>query len=634
MPSNIVVPEVGESIVDARVAKWLRKEGDAVSAGDPLVELETDKIDVEVSAPHAGVLSRIDRKDGDDVKVGEVLGILEESAKGAATPAGDPPATESEESAKGEAGRTPRATPTARKAAEANEVDLSQVRGSGDAGRVMRRDVESAAGSSEPAAKVATPAAEPPAAAAAKAKPAPPVAEDRRRHEGDRTEERVRMSKRRATIAKRLIEAQSTAAMLSTFNEVDMTAVMALRERHKQAFKERHGVNLGIASFFVKASIGALRAFPRVNAEIQGDDMVLKHYYDIGVAVGASEGLVVPVLRDADRLTFAEVEKGIREFAKRAEDGTLSLADLKGGTFTITNGGVFGSLLSTPILNPPQVGILGLHKIQDRPIAVNGQVVIRPMMYVALTYDHRIIDGSEAVTLPRARQGTGRGSGRAAARLNTSTRTLRESPMCALLVVANLLIALAVPAAPATAQIPPGKLRLDLLSSAVSAGQFVPVGDSGGAIMTTPIGGGYRLRISREGSRRRDCPSWYLTVHRDRSDEDWLRPRPPNHGSNWRDISAPNHEMHGDVRRFWLAEPPTEMTLQLHGVVTRGEGLGACFTAGYAEISWKPLPRLPREALEGIWREAHRREPASTRFPRGWLGDDDRPVLGCGRVDC
>ena len=205
------------------------------------------------------------------------------------------------------------------------------------------------------------------------------------------------MSKRRATIAKRLVEAQSTAAMLSTFNEVDMTAVMALRERHKQAFKDRHGVNLGIASFFVKASIGALRAFPRVNAEIQGDDMVLKHYFDIGVAVGASEGLVVPVLRDADRLTFAEVEKGIREFAKRAEDGTLSLADLKGGTFTITNGGVFGSLLSTPILNPPQVGILGLHKIQDRPIAVNGQVVIRPMMYVALTYDHRIIDGSEAV---------------------------------------------------------------------------------------------------------------------------------------------------------------------------------------------------------------------------------------------
>ena len=214
---------------------------------------------------------------------------------------------------------------------------------------------------------------------------------------GTRTEERVRMSKRRATIAKRLVEAQSTAAMLSTFNEVDMTAVMALRERHKQTFKERHGVGLGIASFFVKASIGALRAYPRLNAEIQGDEMILKHYYDIGVAVGASEGLVVPVIRDAERLSFAEIEKQIRDFAKRAEDGTLSLADLKGGTFTITNGGVFGSLLSTPIINPPQVGILGLHKIQDRPVAVNGQVAVRPMMYIALTYDHRIVDGSEAV---------------------------------------------------------------------------------------------------------------------------------------------------------------------------------------------------------------------------------------------
>ena len=205
------------------------------------------------------------------------------------------------------------------------------------------------------------------------------------------------MSKRRATIARRLVEAQSTAAMLTTFNEVDMSAVMALRERHKQPFKERHGVGLGIASFFVKASIGALRAFPRINAEIQGDEMVLKHYFDIGIAVGASEGLVVPVLRDADTMTFARIEQGIRDFAGRAEDGTLSLADLKGGTFTITNGGVFGSLLSTPILNPPQAGILGLHKIQERPIAVNGQVVLRPMMYVALTYDHRIVDGAEAV---------------------------------------------------------------------------------------------------------------------------------------------------------------------------------------------------------------------------------------------
>ncbi len=205
------------------------------------------------------------------------------------------------------------------------------------------------------------------------------------------------MSKRRATIARRLVEAQSTAAMLSTFNEVDMSAVMSLRERHKQAFRDKHGIGLGIASFFVKASIGALRAFPRLNAEIQGDEMVLKQYYDIGVAVGESEGLVVPVLREADRMGFAAIETQIRDFAKRAEDGSLSLADLKGGTFTITNGGVFGSLLSTPILNPPQVGILGLHKIQDRPVALGGQVQIRPMMYVALTYDHRIVDGAEAV---------------------------------------------------------------------------------------------------------------------------------------------------------------------------------------------------------------------------------------------
>jgi 2-oxoglutarate dehydrogenase E2 component (dihydrolipoamide succinyltransferase) len=252
--------------------------------------------------------------------------------------------------------------------------------------------------SSKAAAATADPAKTTPATPEpVKAKPAPPIAEVPRRAVGDRTEERVRMSKRRATIARRLVEAQSTAAMLTTFNEADMSAVMAVRERHKQSFKERHNTGLGIASFFVKASIGALRGFPRINAEIQGDEMVLKHYFDIGVAVGASEGLVVPVLRDVDRMSFAEIEKQIRDFARRAEDGSLSLADLKGGTFTITNGGVFGSLLSTPILNPPQVAILGLHAIQQRPIAVNGAVVVRPMMYLALTYDHRIVDGSEAV---------------------------------------------------------------------------------------------------------------------------------------------------------------------------------------------------------------------------------------------
>jgi 2-oxoglutarate dehydrogenase E2 component (dihydrolipoamide succinyltransferase) len=405
MSSNIVVPEVGESIVDARVAKWLRKEGESVSVGDPLVELETDKIDLEVAAPQGGVLKRIDRKDGEDVKVGEVLGVIEDAVAGAterrpqaaassAVPpsAPQPPAQARTASAEAKAitAEKTRSTPTARKAAQEHEVDLSRVRGSGDAGRVMRRDVEQAAAGSGTSGTTAT--LEP-----VKARATPPVAESRLPSPGDRTEERVRMSKRRATIARRLVEAQSTAAMLTTFNEVDMSVVMALRDRHKQAFKDRHGIGLGIASFFVKASVGALRAFPRINAEIQGDEMVLKHYYDIGVAVGASEGLVVPVLRDADRLSFAQIEQQIRDFAKRAEDGSLSLADLKGGTFTITNGGVFGSLLSTPILNPPQVGILGLHAIQPRPVAVNGQVVVRSMMYVALTYDHRIVDGSEAV---------------------------------------------------------------------------------------------------------------------------------------------------------------------------------------------------------------------------------------------
>jgi len=391
MPANVVVPEVGESIVDARVAKWLKKEGDVVNVGDPLVELETDKIDLEVAAPQGGVLSKIAHADGADVKVGEVLGVIEEGGaqrSDGGKPEAESPKPEAEsgkpeaESATLEAGSRKleadktRSTPAARNAAQQNAVDLKKVQGTGDAGRVMRRDVESAFAK--------------PSAPAPKPAPAP-------RPAGERTEERVRMSKRRATIAKRLVEAQSTAAMLTTFNEIDMTAVQAVRERHKQTFKERHGVSLGLTSFFVKAAIGALREFPRINAEIQGDEMVLKHYYDIGIAVGASEGLVVPVLRDADRLSFAQIEAKVREFAKAADEGTLSLADLKGGTFTITNGGVFGSLFSTPILNPPQVGILGLHAIKDRPMAVAGQVVIRPVMYAALTYDHRIVDGAEAV---------------------------------------------------------------------------------------------------------------------------------------------------------------------------------------------------------------------------------------------
>src|SRR5688500_12461091 len=419
MSVNIVVPEVGESIVDARVAKWLKKEGDTVAAGDPLVELETDKIDLEVAAPQAGVLGRIAHQDGADVKVGDVLGVIEPRTESAGTDAEGLPAEASAkagpgttaegagtdvEGAVGVARDAPktRATPAARKAAQQNEVDLKSVKGSGDAGRVMRRDVEAASAPGETGGASAPRAASGPgetagASARQAAVPASATTPPARRAPGERTEERIRMSKRRATIAKRLIEAQSTAAMLTTFNEVDMSAVQAMRARHKESFKERYGTNLGMTAFFVKAVIGALRAFPRINAEIQGDEMVLKQYYDIGIAVGASEGLVVPVLRDADQMTFAEIETQTRAFAKKAEDGTLSLADLKGGTFTITNGGVFGSLQSTPILNPPQVGILGLHAIKDRPVAADGQVVIRPMMYTALTYDHRIVDGSEAV---------------------------------------------------------------------------------------------------------------------------------------------------------------------------------------------------------------------------------------------
>jgi 2-oxoglutarate dehydrogenase E2 component (dihydrolipoamide succinyltransferase) len=412
MPANVVVPEVGESIVDARVAKWLKKEGDMVNVGEPLVELETDKIDLEVAAPQGGVLSKISHGDGADVKVGEVLGVIEEgevrrpetdaarrpSSRDAAAPATpDAPRTEKLDTGDRplDTGPKTRSTPAARNAAEQNAVDLKKVQGTGDAGRVMRRDVESIVTKPATSAAVSPAAAKPPLAR--------PVGEGLTGggapglRTGLREEERVRMSKRRATIAKRLIEAQSTAAMLTTFNEIDMSAVQALRERHKQAFKERHGIGLGLTSFFVKATVAALREFPRINAEIQGDEMVLKHYYDIGIAVGASEGLVVPVLRDADGLSFAEIEAKVRELAKAAEDGTLSLADLKGGTFTITNGGVFGSLFSTPILNPPQVAILGLHAIKDRPMAVGGQVVVRPAMYAALTYDHRIVDGAEAV---------------------------------------------------------------------------------------------------------------------------------------------------------------------------------------------------------------------------------------------
>ena len=376
--SNIVVPELGESVVEARVARWLKKAGEQVEVGEPLVELETEKVDLEVNADKRGIIASIAHNEGDDVKIGDVLGVIDES--GGAVQATPPSGNGSKQAAPPSVAPTPEA-----KAEPTTEPPVSQP---------------------EPTPQAPAPPTEPLVAPTpqAKAEPAPtsnrpvaPTREGRVAPTGTRTEERVRMTKRRATIARRLVEAQHSAAMLTTFNDVDMSAVMSLRERQKEAFKKAHGIGLGIASFFVKASIAALREFPALNAEIQGDEIVYKRYYDIGMAVGAEGGLVVPVLRDADRMTFPQVEKAIRDYATKAQDGTLTLEDLRGGTFTITNGGVFGSLMSTPILNPPQVGILGLHKIQDRVVPVNGQPVIRPMMYVALSYDHRIVDGREAV---------------------------------------------------------------------------------------------------------------------------------------------------------------------------------------------------------------------------------------------
>ena len=385
MATNIVVPELGESIVEARVAKWLKKQGDAVVAGDALVELETEKIDLEVSADRAGVLGELKHQEGADVKVGEVLAVLEDALAGTVPEVPKVPGVPSVPTVlevPGASATERKATPAAKNAAKVHDVKLESVEAAGS--RVTKQDVLKA---SAPA--PAAPAPKAPVAPVARLAPVTP--------QGSRTETRERMSKRRETIARRLVEAQRTAAMLTTFNEVDMSALMALRERRKDAFLKKHGVGVGIASFFVQAAIGALKAFPQINAEIQGDEIVTKHYYDIGMAVGAEGGLVVPVLRDADRMGFAGIELGIRDFAARAKNGTLTLEDLKGGTFTITNGGVFGSLMSTPIINPPQVGILGLHKIADRVVPVNGQVVIRPMMYLALSYDHRLVDGREAV---------------------------------------------------------------------------------------------------------------------------------------------------------------------------------------------------------------------------------------------
>lgn len=399
MTMELRVPELGESIVDAVVGAWLKKEGDPVAAGETLVELETDKVNVEITAEHAGVLERIVKPEGETVVVGEVIAAF---AEGAAEPAVKPesePAAIAVESA--DAG--PRATPAVRRLASEHEIDLAQVPASGEGGRVTREDVLHYIQQSrqpQPAVKStngATAEPAPPATAPAPPKPAPPSPPPVTAPAGVRHEERIPMSRRRQTIAQRLVEAQRTAAILTTFNEADMSAVMAIRKRRRDAFRERHGVNLGFMSFFTKAVIGALKAFPRVNAEIQGNEFVLKHYYDIGIAVGAEEGLVVPVVHDADRKGFAEIEREIADLATRARENKLSIEDIMGGTFTITNGGVFGSLLSTPILNPPQSGILGIHKIEQRPVVVDGEIVIRPMMYLALSYDHRIVDGREAV---------------------------------------------------------------------------------------------------------------------------------------------------------------------------------------------------------------------------------------------
>ncbi len=367
MATKIVVPEMGESVVGATVARWLKQEGERVAAGEAVVELETEKVDLEVAAEQPGVLAQISRREGEEVKVGDVLALIEEAPHGEAAP-----------------GKPQEAAPVLQEPVRVPTSAATQpepVTAPPPPGRPL------APGRFEPKVEEAP---RPPAPEVRPAQAAP-VAERESR------EERVRMSRRRQTIARRLVEAQQTAAMLTTFNEIDMAAAMALRARRKEAFRERHGVGLGITSFFVKASIAALKSFPRLNAEIQGEEMVLKHYYDIGIAVGASEGLVVPVLRDADRLSFAEIEQAIKVLAEKAEAGSLTLEDLRGGTFTITNGGIFGSLLSTPILNPPEVGILGLHRIQDRPVARQGEVTIRPMMYVALSYDHRLVDGREAV---------------------------------------------------------------------------------------------------------------------------------------------------------------------------------------------------------------------------------------------
>ena len=387
MSIEIRVPTLGESVTEATIAKWLKKAGDGVAADEPLVELETDKVSLEVPSPSAGVLESISAEEGSDVEVGALLGTIKPGAAPAASPA---PAETTAETAAASTDAPSGVGPAARKLAAESGVDLAAVGGTGPKGNVTKADVAAAAaaGASTPAAGTAPQATPQPSAMAAG------------------REERVRMTRLRKRIAERLKEAQNTAAMLTTFNEVDMSAVMELRKQYQDGFVKKHGIKLGFMSFFVKACVDALRAYPAVNAEIDEDEIVYKHYYDIGVAVSSDAGLVVPVVRGADDLGLAGIEKAIADLGKRARDGKLGMNELVGGTFTITNGGTFGSMLSTPILNPPQVAILGMHNIVQRAVVLpDGSIAARPMMYVALSYDHRIIDGREAVSfLVRVKQ--------------------------------------------------------------------------------------------------------------------------------------------------------------------------------------------------------------------------------------
>jgi 2-oxoglutarate dehydrogenase E2 component (dihydrolipoamide succinyltransferase) len=405
MSTEIRVPTLGESVTEATIGQWFKKVGDSVAADEPLVELETDKVTIEVPAPAGGVLEAIAAQPGETVDVGALLGAIAAGAgAAAAAPAAAPAPAKTEVPAANAAGPEPvkpavatdRApAPSAQKLINENNLDAGTIGGSGKSGQVLKEDVLAALARPAAApAPVAAPASAPaPAVAKAPAAPRAPVSAD-----DAAGEERVKMTRLRQTIARRLKDAQNTAAMLTTFNEVDMKPVMDLRNSYKELFEKKHGVKLGFMGFFAKAVVHALKEIPAVNAEIDGDDIIYKKYAHLGVAVGTDKGLVVPVVRNADQMSIADIEKEIGNLGKKARDGQLSMADMQGGTFTISNGGVYGSLMSTPILNAPQSGILGMHKIQERPVVVGGQIVVRPMMYLALSYDHRIVDGKEAVT--------------------------------------------------------------------------------------------------------------------------------------------------------------------------------------------------------------------------------------------